>query len=447
MDVHLIGMLIGTEFMGNELYNYLEVMSDPQRHYFSLSFKISWWDLVTSNSIEFVVGDMTDPMLGIGKDVLGEMKREVTLIIHAAAANISFETSIDEAIADNCLPSLRLAGMASEFEKLSCFVQVSTAYANSFLPDGPIEEKIYPLSNPDDSEAELRQIRSNAPPRYLEDFPYPYAYSKHLTERLLASRFPSLPLLIIRPTCIGPVASQPYELYGPEGSCPISSIYSRLMDPVGGINLWHAPKNQVTGTNRLDEIPVDLVAKILFQHVLLETRGIIHASSLNYISKTMNQIMAEARHGADHCSTGWGAIMARNVFTTDRSNQECRIARSYKGMLAGDWQFDNTKSRGLGHDGPLSLDISNHDMSAFTQKKVIEIFNMRGRSGASNRSRWLRRSLCGYQLSGEICKPRNCLPLSFPQRTWHACRAASKVGSGTRAITSSTWGPCWASIS
>lgn len=288
-----------------------------------------WCDLVTSNSIEFVVGDMTDPMLGIGKDVLGEMKREVTLIIHAAAANISFETSIDEAIADNCLPSLRLAGMASEFEKLGCFVQVSTAYANSFLPDGPI----------------------------------------------------------------------------------------------------------------------DLVAKILFQHVLLETRGIIHASSLNYISKTMNQIMAEARHGADHCSAGWGAIMARNVFTTDRSNQECRIARSYKGMLAGDWQFDNTKSRGLGHDGPLSLDISNHDMSAFTQKRVIEIFNMRGRSGASNHSRWLRRSLCGYQLSGEICKPRNCLPLSFPQRTWHACRAASKVGSGTRAITSSTWGPCWASIS
>jgi alcohol-forming fatty acyl-CoA reductase len=29
-----------------------------------------WWDLVTSSSIEFVVGDMTDPMFGIGKDVL-----------------------------------------------------------------------------------------------------------------------------------------------------------------------------------------------------------------------------------------------------------------------------------------------------------------------------------------------------------------------------------------
>jgi alcohol-forming fatty acyl-CoA reductase len=342
-----------------------------------------WWDLVTSGSIEFVVGDMKDPMFGIGKDVLEEMKKEVTLIIHAAA-NISSETSIGEAVADNCLPSLRLAGMASEFENLDCFVQVSTAYANSFLPDGPIEEKIYPLSNPDDPEAELRQIRSNTPPRYLEDFPYPCVYSKHLTERLLISRFPSLPLLIIRPTCIGPAISHPYELYGSEGSCPISALYSRLMDPVGGINLWHAPKNQVTGTNRLDEIPVDLVAKILFQHVLHETRGIIHASSLNYIPKTMNEIMDKARRWAHHCSFGWGAVMARNVFTTDKSIWECQIAKSYKGMLARDWQFDNTKSRDLEHDGPLSLDISNHDVSEFTKKRVIEIFNKKRRSGTTN---------------------------------------------------------------
>jgi alcohol-forming fatty acyl-CoA reductase len=200
----------------------------------------------------------------------------------------------------------------------------------------------------------------------------------------LTSRFPSLPLLIIRPTYIGPAISQPYELYGPEGSCPISAIYSRLLDPTGGINLWYAPKNQVTGTNRLDEISVDLVANILFQHVLFETRGVVHASSLNYKSKTMNQIIAEARRWADHCSAGWGTIMARNVFTTDRSNQECRIARSYKGMLTRDWQFDNIKSRDLEHYGLLSLDISNHDIREFIQKRMIEIFNKRRRSEALN---------------------------------------------------------------
>jgi Male sterility protein len=101
-----------------------------------------WWDLVTSGSIEF------DPMLGIGKDVLKEMKKKVTLIIHAAA-NISFKSSINEAIADNCLPSLRMADITSEFEKLGCFVQVSTAYANSFLPDGLIEERSRSRTSPD----------------------------------------------------------------------------------------------------------------------------------------------------------------------------------------------------------------------------------------------------------------------------------------------------------
>jgi fatty acyl-CoA reductase len=172
-------------------------------------------------------------------------------------------------------------------------------------------------------------------------------------------------------------------LYGPEGSCPISAIYSRLMDPVGGTRFWYAPKNQVTGTNRLDEIPVDLVAKILFQHVLLETRGIIHASSLNYIPKTLNQIMAEARRWADHCSFGWGAVMARNVFTTDKSNWECQIAESYKGMLMRDWQFDNTKSRDLEQDGPLGLGISDHDVDKFTKSRVIEIFTKMRRSRTS----------------------------------------------------------------
>jgi hypothetical protein len=65
---------------------------------------------------------MTDPILKIGKDILREIKREVILIIYAAAVNISFKTFIDEAITDNYLPSLRLADIALKFKKLGCFV-------------------------------------------------------------------------------------------------------------------------------------------------------------------------------------------------------------------------------------------------------------------------------------------------------------------------------------
>jgi hypothetical protein len=42
--------------------------------------------------------------------------------------------------------------------RLQHFVQVSSAYANSFLPDGPVDEKVYYLSSPDDAEGELEEI-------------------------------------------------------------------------------------------------------------------------------------------------------------------------------------------------------------------------------------------------------------------------------------------------
>jgi hypothetical protein len=42
--------------------------------------------------------------------------------------------------------------------RLQHFVQVSSAYANSFLPDSHVEEKIYYLSNHDDVEGELEEI-------------------------------------------------------------------------------------------------------------------------------------------------------------------------------------------------------------------------------------------------------------------------------------------------
>jgi hypothetical protein len=114
------------------------------------------------------------------------------------------------------------------------FIQVSTAYANSFLPDGPVEEKIYYLSNPDNAERELEEILRTGTTKHLGRFSVPYQYSKQLMERLIMARFPDLPILLLRPTCISPAIAQPFEMYGPKGLCPISTLYSRLMRPTGG---------------------------------------------------------------------------------------------------------------------------------------------------------------------------------------------------------------------
>jgi fatty acyl-CoA reductase len=68
--------------------------------------------------------------------------------------------------------------MSTKFTKLENFTQVSTAIANSFLLDGPIEEKVYYLAIPDTAEAELDEILHTGTTRSLQSFPWAYAYSK-----------------------------------------------------------------------------------------------------------------------------------------------------------------------------------------------------------------------------------------------------------------------------
>ncbi|KAL5316288.1 hypothetical protein ACEPPN_015333 [Leptodophora sp. 'Broadleaf-Isolate-01'] len=190
-------------------------------------------DQISVGNIVLVPGDMTKECLGIAVETLCRIKEEATIIINAAA-NISFRAPLLKVVLDNCLPALQLGALAMEMAKLQHFVQVSSAYVNSFLPDGPVDEKVYYLSSPDDAEGELEEILRTGTTRYLQGFPWAYAYSKQLMERLITARFPNLPILLLRPTSIGPTIAQPYEMYGPQGSCPISTLYTRLMQPVGG---------------------------------------------------------------------------------------------------------------------------------------------------------------------------------------------------------------------
>jgi thioester reductase-like protein len=216
-------------------------------------------DLIKARKVILVPGDITKERFGITTETICKIEEEVTIIIHAAA-NISFRAPLQKVVLDNCLPALRLAAWAIKMTRLQHFVQVSSAYANSFLPDGPVEEKIYYLSSPDDAEEELQEILRTGTTKHLQRFPWAYAYSKQLMERLIISRFPNLPILLLRPTSIGPAIAQPYEMYGPQGSCPIFTLYARLMRPTGGKSIWYAPNH---GGNILDEIPVDVIANIL----------------------------------------------------------------------------------------------------------------------------------------------------------------------------------------
>ncbi|KAH8653988.1 male sterility protein [Tricladium varicosporioides] len=324
-------------------------------------------DRISTRNIVLVPGDMTKERLGIAVETLCTIEKEVTIIINAAA-NISFRAPLLKVVLDNCLPALQLAALAVKMTRLQHFVQVSSAYANSFLPDGPVDEKVYYLSSPDDAEGELEEILRTGTTRYLQGFPWAYAYSKQLMERLMTARFPNLPILLLRPTSIGPAIAQPYEMYGPQGSCPISTLYARLMQPTGGKSVWYAPTH---GHNILDEVPVDLVANVLLQHVHSGTRGVVHASSSYYIPKTLEWILEQP---FNYLPPHWTARMATPVFVQDKRVKESKEAKFYRiGSRA--WEFRAPSSRCLGIlDGPLKLGLSDHNIDRFVELRIRSIF-------------------------------------------------------------------------
>ncbi|RYP36991.1 hypothetical protein DL767_003146 [Monosporascus sp. MG133] len=96
-------------------------------------------------------------------------------------------------VANNTSSTLELASMARDFKKLHLFVRVSTPYVHSFLEDGEVAEEVYQVGDP---EKEIADITAGRGSGRFEAYPWPYRYSKHLTEQLLAIRFSRFPLLI-----------------------------------------------------------------------------------------------------------------------------------------------------------------------------------------------------------------------------------------------------------
>jgi hypothetical protein len=142
-----------------------------------------------------------------------------------------------------------------------------------------------------------------------------------------------------------------------------------MMQPTGGRSIWYAPTH---GDNVLDEIPVDLVANILLQHVHSGTRGVVHASSSYYIPKTLQWILEQP---FKYLPAHWVARMATPVFVGDKRVEQSKEARFYRiGSRA--WEFRAPSSHRLGSfDGPLRFGLSDHDIDRFFELRIRSIFH------------------------------------------------------------------------
>ncbi|KAK2009465.1 male sterility protein [Colletotrichum eremochloae] len=323
-------------------------------------------EVLQTGSIKFIFGDLAASKYGIVEHDVRTLEKDVTIVINAAA-NISLRLSLRQCVEENCLSALDLGEMATRFTKLICFVQVSSAYALSDLPDGPMEERIYSIGDADQLLDDILSGKTDG----SGGFAWPYARSKRLMECLMDRRLgQKLPLLIVRPTGIAPAIREPFELYLPNASCPLNTFYARMMYPTGGSAVFHAPVGFASGKNIVDEIPVDLASNIILQHVRRGTRGVVHTSSQSYVPRTFDDYLGDLER---YVPGDWRLKMARPVFTTDRTARQCRVAEFYV-IKTRNWLVKADRSRDLDMRGPIGLDIGDHNLQAFTEKRVRRIF-------------------------------------------------------------------------
>ncbi|KAJ5179455.1 hypothetical protein N7492_002665 [Penicillium capsulatum] len=325
--------------------------------------------IITSKKVEFVIGNIKAIDFGIKPEVLDRLRDQVTLVIHTAA-KITLDASLHDSFEDNCLPSLEMARIASKFRRLKLLIQLSTAYANSFLPDGPVCERAYTLGD-EDPEEELASILSLDSSPHTAKFSSSYAQAKYMMEKLLSKRFPLLPVLFIRPTIFGQALRDPYPLYGLENSTPLNKFFQYFMADQGATQIWHAAEGYQTGANILDEIPVDFVANACLLHGAAQTTGIVQIGSELYEPFTFDDFLEIVYSNAP------AAIrrdLPRVVFTQDKNAPQCFLAELVR-VASRNWLFDCGRSYWLKQvGGPLSLRLCRPEVDSLNRARMLQIY-------------------------------------------------------------------------
>ncbi|EYE99129.1 uncharacterized protein EURHEDRAFT_374202 [Aspergillus ruber CBS 135680] len=323
--------------------------------------------ILATKKVVFVLGDIVQPNFGLSEHDLEAMRRDTTVIIHSAAS-IALNSELAEAIEQNCLPCLELARMATSFPMLKLLVQTSTAYVNTFLSDGKVLEKIYSDIAEQDPEQELQHILNTGDHPNTNQYTWPYAHSKHLMERLLHHRHSNLPILIVRPSIIGPAIRHPFPHYGPPGSNPASTFVRVFLSSDSEPMVFHVPQGQTSGTNILDEVPVDWVANVALLHIAAGSVGIVHAGAQLYVPRTLDALLGAMQDNAGEIARR--KQLPKIIFSADHSVEQCFLAELFR-ICARNWDFDCQRSlRFKELAGPLSLRTDGHDMTKFTDSRV-----------------------------------------------------------------------------
>lgn len=321
-------------------------------------------DILDTGKVQCLTGDITQPNLGLTSDELDILQKEVTVVMHSAA-NFSLFQNLAESIRVNCVPVVELARLLKSFNKIKVFLHISTISTQSFLPGGVVlEDAKKSMLEEEPAEKQLEAILATGYSPYAQHFIAPYSQSKYLAEQIILGMETTFPILIVRPTNIGPAIQDPFTCYGPEGAIPLHTFFQLIFE--GGERRKLGDLDSLPQDLVVDEIPVDIVANVCLLHLAVGSTGIVQAGAQLYVPTTFGEFIAQVQKYAPQKTVekAGRVRVERNVHFANHANDMIE-------HVSRDWKIDCTRTADLvDTSGPIGLSLAGHDFDSFSRRRI-----------------------------------------------------------------------------
>lgn len=201
---------------------------------------------ILSRKLCAIESDLAEQRLGLSSENLKLLVKNVSIIFHVAAS-VKFEAPLEVNMRHNVVATRELLEIACDFEKLQCFVHVSTAYSNCQLRQ--IDERIYPMDVPSDP------LKATVTKAMLDNRPNTYTYTKAMAENFASKYASRMNVVIVRPSIVMSAIKEPAQGWVDTINGPVG------LSVLGALGILQ--KIKVNSEVVFDLIPVDIVTNAL----------------------------------------------------------------------------------------------------------------------------------------------------------------------------------------
>ncbi|XP_051174830.1 fatty acyl-CoA reductase wat-like [Leptopilina boulardi] len=207
-------------------------------------------------------GDIIEPNFGLSSADLELIKKEVSIIFHAAATT-RFDEPLKIALKINVDSVKTMIDICKECKNLKSFVYVSTAFSNCIYQH--VEEKAYPGPLSHEKLSELVGVMDQLNMSKKEEirftklvigkFPNTYCFTKSIAEELISKNTKDLPVCIYRFSIALAALKEPLEGW--------LDSKQALTQALIGLGLGVIRVMSINGNANMETVPIDLACNCL----------------------------------------------------------------------------------------------------------------------------------------------------------------------------------------